>query len=472
MPRNKLAGHLPLADMIQATIADAKEKLAASEDKEKAEKLMKYEKKEHGHIPTPKEEEQEKKSSADGINFSDPDDIEKLASAMDAIAADFLKEADEKNIGGEKPQGGLVLPTASPLAGKQSYKKDSSKSHNVPQTTPEIKAEDNGAAKTVVEDNLKKAPPSTPYPAKGVMKTAAEGVKAMIEAKKKEEEKKEKEKKSEADGLAAKAPKAPAVFHPVGKPTPVKGKAWSPGQGESGGKGKEAATKCSCVGGKMDPNCPEHGAKEKKSAIVSRLEAAALKLHGGEEKVAEFPPKKEEKKKEEKGEKGEKKEGEEKRSSAVDYILGKVAESRQGGLTQDTPSEEGPKPPSDRSNSARSAIESSEAAIKMKKIQGKEPQKKQLSEVLSEPALSKAHDSKLQDNLRNTGQAGVKIAAAKAYLAKIASDPNDPRHEKLKVAIAKKVEEKGKKEKDSNSMMGYGSLPPVGKSGTPSANPM
>lgn len=65
-----------------------------------------------------------------------------------------------------------------------------------------------------------------------------------------------------------------------------------------------------------------------------------------------------------------------------------------------------------------------------------------LSEVLTEPAMSRSTDSTVQENLRNASAGGVKIAAARAYLQKIASDPSDPRHEKLKEAFAKAKEKK------------------------------
>jgi len=402
---SKLAGHLPLQDLIQSTILSARTKLAAAEENDKIKKLVAYEKREHGgKVPSPKEEKAEmaaekakgekemaeKLSSA--IDLTDADEIEKLASALEFMGDELMKEADEHNIGGEKPQGGMVLPTALPPSGKQLYKKDSSKSHNVPMHTPEHAPVDNPGAATAVQDNMKNpAGHKTPYPAKGVLKTA---------------------------------------------------------ESASVGRLQSALSK-------MAEMAPPFQKKEDKEESKD------------EKKAPPFA------KKEEKGE-----EKKEKKSSAVQFILGKIAESAQGGLTQDSPSETGPKPAKTThgGNSARKHIASIQAAIDMKKVDGKAPQKRMLAEVLTEPAMSKARDSKVHENLRNATAGGVKIAAAKAVLAKIAADPSDPRHESLKAAIAKKKEEKEssseeKKEKKSQFVGSGGeTIPPM--SGTPTPNPM
>jgi hypothetical protein len=414
---SKLAGHLNLSDLVQNTIEEARVKIAAVEDKEKAKKLLKFEKKEHGHIPSEKEEKEEKgdkEKMSSAIDFSDPDEIEKLASALDEMGDQFLsKEADSVEIGGEKPQGGTVLPTASPVGGKQNYGKDKSKSHNVPAHTPEIKATDNGSAKTMVEDTLKGGhiPITKGYPAKGVLK--------------------------------------------VGEAEPEK---------------KAAMEKCSCDG---KGTCDYCKSKEKKSAIQLIAEAKLQEKKAG---AGEFKPLQPGQHGKVEGKANEHDKGLAaakppmvKKSSALDFIMGrlsKVAESTQGGMTLDSPSESGPKPDSNSAggNDARSHIGSNKAAIDAKKVQTKGPQKRMLSEVLTEPALSKAHDAKVQENLRNASKGGVKIAATKAYLQKIAEDPNDPRHEKLKDALDKK-----KAEKKEKSSTGVGNVAPM--SGTPTPNP-
>ena len=458
---SKLAGHLPLQDMISMALDGAKTKLAASDEKSeekesgKVSKLLKYEKKEHGHIPSVSEEEKEKKSSI--IDFRDPEECEKLASALDEMGA-MLKEADSVEIGGEKPQGGMVLPTASPVGGKQNYNMGEAKTGKVPMKTPEKADPSQGSAKTQVENNADNPAGKTPYPAKGVLKVSQVIEQTLIA-------------KQAADaGAAATVKKAPVVFEPVGKPTPVKGGAWTPGQGTSGGKGKEAMDKCGGGDDCKGAECPVHGKKK-----VSAANPFAKK-----EEKASGEKKPEEKKS------GEKESGQEKKSSgAVAFVLSKIAESAQGGLTQDTPSEAGPKAggPTSGGNSARSNISSIEAAIKMKKEQGKAPQKKMLSTILTEPALKKSTDPVLQDNLRNASSAGVKIAAAKAYLQKIAEmDDSDPRKQAFKEALKKKKDEKKSgdekasgegSEKKSNAMLGGGSggVAPM-PGGSPTPNPM
>ena len=73
-------------------------------------------------------------------------------------------------------------------------------------------------------------------------------------------------------------------------------------------------------------------------------------------------------------------------------------------------------------NEGRSHIQSNQAAIDTTKKDAKGPVKSQLAQVLEEPALSSKTDTKLKENLRNTGAAGVKIAAVQAFLQKIAAE--------------------------------------------------
>lgn len=352
----KLAGQLSLHDMITSVLADAREKVAADEEKkeessDKVKKLLKYEKKEHGgKIPSVKEEEAEKKASA--IDPSDPEDIEKLASALEVMADTLEKTADSVELGGESRQGGEVLSTMSKVPGKQSNKKDSSKAHNVPMSTGLETKKETGPAKTAVPDtqHTGHVPVTAAYPKKGVLKTAAASVKELIEAKR-----------------AAEA----------GEPA------------------------------------PEQKAEQKTEAAPEVTD--------------------------------------EKRAAAVSFIQSKLAafsniEKKMGGETLDSPSGEGPKPESGSKggNSVRSNISSNQAAINMKKVDGKGPQKKMLSEVLTEPAQSKAHDSKVQENLRNASKGGVKIAAAKQLLQKIAGEgctcdsKGDCQYCKMKKAMDKK----------------------------------
>lgn len=353
---NKLAGHLPLQEMIAQTIESARSKVAAVAESKKTEKVA------------PAVEK-----TASAHDMSDTNEIEKLASALEDLAEKLAGNKIE--IGSESKQGGEVLPTGTPVGGKQPYKNDKAR-NAVPVNDMTLQAGDAGnkASTQVKNDHAKAAP--TPYPKKGVMKTAGEAVAAKIAA--------QKQAGVLPPALAANAGKVQAAQDPK-KPGAEK-----PDLGEKGKECKDCK-KAPCV------------CSEKKS------------------------------------------------SAALDFLLGKVAESEQGGMVlTDDKAGNNPKPESGGSNSARSAIGSNQAAINMKKIDGKAPQKKQLAEVLTEPAQSKATDSKIHENLRSAGKAGVKIAAATAFLQKIASDEKDPRHEKLKAALEKAKQGKGK-EKESGS---------------------
>ena len=65
-------------------------------------------------------------------------------------------------------------------------------------------------------------------------------------------------------------------------------------------------------------------------------------------------------------------------------------------------------------NEGRKHIKSNQGAIDYTKGQAKKLQVPQLGELLSNPAFSPAHDSKLREQLQNSGKAGVKIAGAKS----------------------------------------------------------
>lgn len=187
----------------------------------------------------------------------------------------------------------------------------------------------------------------------------------------------------------------------------------------------------------------------------------------------------------------------EKKASAVDLILQKLAgedvmkanidgggtTSPLAGMGQLTTTQAGQASPHQAGdptggfgNQARSLIASNQAAIDATKRSAKGPVKKQLAELLDEPALSAKHDNKLQENLRSTGQAGVKIAAARAVLQKIAeegctcNDSGECRHCKIKTAMKKAKSEKSKTAaavgaQDSATMLSTGGQPSGGAGG-------
>jgi hypothetical protein len=138
------------------------------------------------------------------------------------------------------------------------------------------------------------------------------------------------------------------------------------------------------------------------------------------------------------------KETEKKASAAVDFILAKVAEAKGGGqVLTDDQSGNNPKP---SMTGPRSLIASNAAATNAKRVQAKAGPKKDLTQVLTEPAQSAAHDSTVQQNLTHAREGGVKIAsqAKRVLLEKIASGgctcggEGGCQYCKLKAAIEKK----------------------------------
>ena len=77
-------------------------------------------------------------------------------------------------------------------------------------------------------------------------------------------------------------------------------------------------------------------------------------------------------------------------------------------------------PPSQPQQGDRALIASNEAATNYNKRQAKSTVKKVLKDVLDEPALSKAHDGKLHENLANAERAGVKLSHVREQLKKVA----------------------------------------------------
>jgi len=118
--------------------------------------------------------------------------------------------------------------------------------------------------------------------------------------------------------------------------------------------------------------------------------------------------------------------------------------------------------------SQRDLIDTLERAINYDKGDAKAEPKRQMGQVLDEPAQKKSTDPVLQNNLDATGQAGVKIshvkaAAARAYLRKIAEAgeredatlEEKEKAEKLKAALeAKKKEDEDDGEKEKAGQFG------------------
>jgi hypothetical protein len=140
-------------------------------------------------------------------------------------------------------------------------------------------------------------------------------------------------------------------------------------------------------------------------------------------------------------------------SPLVDYVLHKLSEENSGASISAGPSssttvdggdfpgtEAGEGVPAMKTRGQDSMIADSNAAIDFTKRDAKAEPKKDLKKVLDEPAQSKATDSKLEENVTATDQAGAKIAtaAARELLRRVLS--GDEGHEKeatLKMALRK-----------------------------------
>ena len=528
--KTKLAGHLPLQDAIARTIEEAREKMKLASDacegdeKEKVKKLVKFEKKEHGHIPSEKEEkaEYEKKSSI--IDTEDPEEVEKLASSLDFLAEKIA--GDSVTIGGESRQGGQVLATMNAVGGTQPYKKDSSKSHNVPTSTGMKATKDNPGAATAVPTDDERAPGGTgaKYPAKGVLKTGSVARLQLALAAQTGVAPVEEDEEKTAGRVGDAAGKVKDFFK--GRP-----KAWGEakrgvteaftGKGSMGTGAMTKMDRLKSLGFAAKKVAPELGAagaaaaggayalhrrkknkgKKKTSGAIPGEQVHRIRLGGSEHANEERGKQKGRQygaaigtglgggagsgaagflahkalkgisKAREAGGgkplsglvrhggtagaalaagavgaglggllgrgvggsigrsvgvmKGPGKEGAEKSkkssAEAVDYILAKISavenggESPQGG---EQLSNTAPVP----SNPGRNLIRNAQGIKDVTKREAKAPRKKELAEVLTEPAMSAAHDSKVNENLRNAAKGGVKIAAARAFLQKVAAE--------------------------------------------------
>lgn len=453
---NKLAGHTPLADMISQIIDDSRSKIAAAEGGDEKKPNPFFAKKDGDKKDEKKDDKGEKKASAT-IDYTDSEEVEKLASALESVGDELIKTADKQEKGGESPVGGTSLPVMSPVGGKQPYKKDGS-SHETPNNTglqsggPGVKA-----VTQTPSDAKMTAKPN--YPKKGVMKTAAEAVLAKMKAEAEgavvEEEQAEEPVQEEAEVEATPSAEKPKAASVVALEAAVEKMAESGEEYEkriAKGHGRLGAVMSvvpgalngAIQGGMSGGSNGARAAKAVGGAVAGGGAGAALGYglgrlnHAAAKKVA---PK-------------EKKSSDE--TSPVDYILDKMAgslEKKMGGETLDSKSGDGPKPPS---NPGREMIASNTAPVAATKAKAKAPQKKLMSQVLTEPMQSKANDSKVSENLRNASKGGVKIAAARELLKKVAAEgcTCDGKGECRNCKMKKSME----KESMGASSMGSGSM--------------
>jgi hypothetical protein len=378
--KTKLAGHFPLQDALRRTIQEAKLKIAASEKGEEKSEEKKEEKKappfgkKDEKKETKKEEAKEKESSA-VVDFQNPDEVEKLAASLDFVAE---KIADYTTIGGESHQGGEVLPVQSPAKGKQVY--PTSKGGKSP--APAVKAtKDNPGPANAMATDDERAPGGTgaKYPAHGVLKTGGvaalkEVVAAQLAAEPVEEEEKTANKVVNRVAELFAGGKKGTIGEMAGKRAgnSFKGFRQMTGEAAKSTAARVAAGTTVALGAKK-----ALGKKEKKSS-------------------AETP-------------------------EAVQYILGKIStvynggESHQGGeqLSNTMPVTMQP---------GRSLIQNKDGIKNVTKPEAKAFRKKELAEVLSEPASHRGVAPNISGNLRSAASGGVKTAAKRALLSKIAGE--------------------------------------------------
>jgi len=110
--------------------------------------------------------------------------------------------------------------------------------------------------------------------------------------------------------------------------------------------------------------------------------------------------------------------------------------------------------PTSGEGGGRDLLASNEAAINATKGKAKQQNKGALSELLTEPMQSSAHDHTLQESLDNTPAAGVKISATRELLKKLASSSPEVR-QRIAMLVKKAA----------------GEAPPMGEGGAPPPPP-
>lgn len=341
--KNKLASRLPIQQMIANVIHSATEKVASDEEarKNKVRELVAYEKREHGHIPTPAEEREEHEKTA---SVSD-DYIEKLASAVEFISGNLhtiefppqpvLKTAMEDSPqGAGKGPGSLVVEETN-TKGRQNYNLGHARNTEASRSThgSRLSGSHDTDGDSQLDNNMHDAPgnnhgikPTTRYPDKG-----------------------------------------PLVNNPTAH-------------------SKHASVQ-SLYQGAVGP----------KTKVASALRKAVLhKLAGEDVMKANIEAERN-----------------------ADPLAGK-GQLESFDSSQAAPHQAGDETAGGYGNQARRLISSIENVINATKRDAKGPVKQQLSELLDEPALNASTDPVLKNNLQNTGKAGVKIAAARTALEKVA----------------------------------------------------
>lgn len=488
---SKNAPRQSLQAMISRAIDNSMSKTAAdkgSTDK-KVKDLVSYEKKEHGHIPTPSEEaaEYEKTSSVDS------DFVTKLASAVEWIATNLdkiefpqgilSKMAEEVGspVGPGKGPGALTVEKS--MEGRQAYKKDKPRGEDAAasQAGTSLSSARPGDSKTQVSNDMHDAPgggdvqPTGRYPEKGPL-VAGPSVKTAENGRTLEESKGRSRSAALSDAMigglgggmigSSKAPwgtmagalggaaagygigyGVDRLFNHMKHKGGGKGSAEKTAENgftleEMRGRARKAALRGTTVGA-LGGAAAGYGLGYGVDRLMKHKEASPIaqmilaKLAGEDTMKANID------------------------GGGTSSPLAGMGQLTTTESSQPSPSQSGD-PVSGYGNQGRRLIQTNQAAIDYTKGDAKGPQKSQLKEVLDEPALTASTDSTLKENLRNTGKAGVKIAGARDVLEKVAAagctcavtNGKCPSC-RLTTKLAAVAKGKGS-EKRANAMMGMG----------------
>jgi len=407
--------NLPLQDMITAVVKTASDRLVASgstANKIKAAAADLCEDCNHAADACICEKEPEEKTAR--ASFTEPSFVMKLASACDFISenVDNIAPPNRGVLGtalAKLAENGVSVPptnpegaleTTTPENGEQQYKKDKPKTEDAAASTADkpLSGARDGDGDTQVDNDMHSAPgqesgsvPTATYPADGPFHSGGSGGEKT------------------AGRLGAMAGAAKRGVSRVGELL-AGGKKMS--AGGTVGEGTR-------VGNKRVLHSVAQGGAHRSEALKSvgtRAAVGGVAIGGVGAGLS--------------GGKGKKKTAAE---LARELILNKLAgeDVMQANISADgsggplvgdgeldalQSDDRGPDPNagSGYGNDQRSLIASNDAAIGYTKGDAKKPQGKQMSEVLTEPAFSQEHDSKLREQLRNAGEAGVKIAGAAA----------------------------------------------------------
>lgn len=412
---------LPLQDMIASVVKTASDRLSAQRSTETIIKSAAAGTDEETCEDCGKEKDACECGSKTASDFTDPSYVEKLASVCDFISqnveniaapnrgvlGDALAKLAENGLPADhgetvpptNPEGALETTTG--MEGTQEYKKDKPKGDDASASqagTPETKANMPGGT-TQISNNMDRAPgngsgsvPDATYPADGPFHQGAKTAGKL----------------SNLAGAAKKGLGRAGELLAGGKKhmmaTPGKGGRaigrageMRPGNHASalkhqGGVGSEAKKSLGAragagvaIGG-VGASFSGKGKKEKTAAELAR-ELILAKLAGEDVTSANISS-----------------------DGSGGPLVG------DGELDALQSGNRGPDPNAGTGygNEQRNLIDSNEAAMNYTKGDAKKPQAKQLAEVIEQPAFSPEHDSKLREQLRNAGEAGVKIAGANA----------------------------------------------------------